>query len=256
MSSLEPLLRLWRALDDHLERVEPTPWGAVVTDARFPQIHDANYARVEPGHPGLTAAEVEVALRPALARVGRNQLHVVLFDPEVNTDMLAAWSAAGHRLSWDAAMVHRGPAPKDGGVEVEELADLEEAFWARARESLPFFGEGTPEELDAVARLEREVMTPNTGKRWFVVRDAERIVSMTSLTVLEGVGYLDHVATFPEARGRGYAGALVGRAIVESQAVAADDVWLLTEPDGPALPLYERLGFAEAGRIASFLGTF
>ena len=61
--------RLFAAVDARLERVAPQPWGAVVTDPRYPLIHDANYARVDDGA-GLTLDVVRRALEPALRRAG------------------------------------------------------------------------------------------------------------------------------------------------------------------------------------------
>jgi hypothetical protein len=49
------VVRFWRSLDLCFGRVEPTWWGAVVTDARFPAVWDVNYARVDvaAGDPSL-----------------------------------------------------------------------------------------------------------------------------------------------------------------------------------------------------------
>ena len=63
----EHVLRFWRSLDAMFGRVEPTRWGAVVTDRRYPAVWDANYARVDTDSAGLTLAEVEASLLPALS---------------------------------------------------------------------------------------------------------------------------------------------------------------------------------------------
>ena len=78
-------------------------------------------------------------------------------------------------------------------------------------------------------------------------------MAFASLHVLDGIGYLDHVVTFPEARGRGYASALVRRAAAEAGAAGAERLLLLAEPDGKALALYERLGFVTIGHLAGSL---
>src|SRR2546425_1106997 len=133
MSDLEPFIRFWRALDGAFERVEPTWWGAVVTDRRYPLIWDVNYARVESDDPALTLAEVE---------------RYVL---------------------------------------------------------LPF------------------------GKRWFGVREGDTLVALGSLISHDGVGYIDHVVTFPQARRRGYASAIVARIVREARGSGAQRVCLLAE---------------------------
>jgi ribosomal protein S18 acetylase RimI-like enzyme len=256
-------LPFWRALDELLERVEPTPWGAVVTDRRFPEIWDANYARVEAAEPP-TLAEIEAALRPALARAGARHLHVVLHRPDEQADLLAELSARGDRLSWDVVMEHRGApdgggrpgrgagggAPLDPGVRVVEV-EPDGAFWGTFRASLAAFGVTDPRALDQIVALERDVFAP--AKRWFAVRAGREVASLAALVVLAGAGYVDHVVTFPEHRRRGHAGALVARLVAEARAARCDPVFLLAEDGAPAVRLYERLGFRAVGRIGSTL---
>ncbi len=260
-------LPFWRALDERLERVEPTAWGAVVTDRRFPRVWDANYARVEtPDPPAL--AEVEAALRPALARAGARHLHVVLHRPDEQAPLLAALSARGDRLSWDVVMEHAGrsdgprgpaggpapggpgPAPLAPGAEVVEV-EPDRRFWGTFRASLAAFGVTDPAAIDQLVALEREVLGP--VKRWFAVRADGEIASLAALVVLAGAGYVDHVVTFPAHRRRGHAGALAARLVAEARAGGCDPVFLLAEDGAPAVRLYERLGFRAAGRIGSTL---
>lgn len=93
-------------------------------------------------------------------------------------------------------------------------------------------------------------------KRWLGVRDEEGvIVALASIVLLEGVGYLDNVATFPQARGRGLASSIVARAIDLAREAGADHVSLFADPDDVAVVrMYERLGFREVGRLASTRG--
>ena len=253
MDDLAPLLRFWRALDDLLERVEPTWWGAVVTDPRFPGIWDVNYARVETTDQDLTLAEVEAALRPALAKSRAGQVHLVLSYPEELTRLLSELGARGDRLSWDVAMLHRGdaPPPRDD-VPVEEVHEFDDNYWNRHRASLREFEVIDEAALDQLARIEQDVEIP-AGKRWFMVRGDDEIKALGSLMVLEGVAYVDHVVTFPEARGRGYASAIVSEIAAESSRAGAERIYLLAELESKAVALYERLGFERIGQLASSL---
>ncbi|MBI2238004.1 MAG: GNAT family N-acetyltransferase [Actinobacteria bacterium] len=253
LEPLEHLLRFWRALDDLFEAVEPAWWGAVVSDARFPSIWDVNYARVETGVPDLTLAEVEGTLRPALARTGARNVHLVLFHPGELTGLLSDAGMRGDRLTWDTVMEYRGNgSPPDGGVAVEEPLRFDTAFWARHRESLREFDIHDEATMDQLVTLEREVMIP-AGKRWFTVSEGREVVAYGSLLLLEGIGYVDHVVTFPAARRKGYASAVVSRIAAESAGAGAERLYLLAEPRGGATGLYERLGFAEVGKLASTL---
>lgn len=247
--------RFWRALDDRFGRVEPTWWGAVVTDGRYPAIWDANYARIDTTSDDLTAADVEHDLLPALAEAGTDVMHVVSFDPDSAGALLAELSTRGHRLTFDLVMDLQEPRElASPDVAVEELP-LDAALWDRVGASLGLFG---VEGVDAVRQLrdiERDVMAPS-GKRWFAVRgDDGTVVSLGALIVLEGVGYLDNIATFPEARGRGLASAIASRMAQEACAAGAAHVSLFADPDAPAVVrMYERLGFRGMGRLAATRG--
>ena len=92
------VLRFWRALDERFGSVEPVWWGAVVTDARFPMIWDANYARVDVAAPDLRLADIESHLLPALRDAGAPVMHVVTFHPEEATSLLSELSSRGDRL--------------------------------------------------------------------------------------------------------------------------------------------------------------
>jgi ribosomal protein S18 acetylase RimI-like enzyme len=246
--------RLWRALDDRMGDVQSTLWGAVVTAPTFPAVWDANYARIDAAAPDLRLRDVADALLPALSAVDTDVFHVVAFDPEGTTELLAELSTLGHTLTWDAVMdlvdepeIH----PDASGVEDMELgAEL----FDRVHASMQHFGID-PTIAGQMRKLE-EALSSAIGKRWFGVRNsAGTVVSLAALVVLEGVGYLDNVVTFPEARGQGYASAVTARAIAEARTSGAEHIWLLAEPaDAPVLRLYARLGFREVGKLAATRG--
>jgi ribosomal protein S18 acetylase RimI-like enzyme len=108
------------------------------------------------------------------------------------------------------------------------------------------------EVLDQLQAMEREVLVP-AGRRWFVGSKADGIDSLAALLVLEDVGYLDHVVTFPESRRRGLAGALACHAVAAARAAGAERTYLLADPDGAATRLYEGIGFFPVTQIASWL---
>ena len=253
----DDLIAFWTALDGHLERVEQVPWGAVVTDHRFPDVWDANYARVETENEDLTLAEVARSLDPALDAADAAAFHVVMFRPDVTTRLLAELSSRGDRLSWDVVMCRVGEPPEVPDLPgsprgVQELS-MDDELWGRVGGSMASFGVTEPEIVRQLLRLEREAMVPGSVKRWFGVRDDQgKVVTLAALVLLAGLAYVDHVVTFPEARGRGYARAAVTALVREARASGARRTFLLVDPDGP-LPLYERLGFREGTRIASTL---
>jgi GNAT superfamily N-acetyltransferase len=248
----DDLVRFWTALDSGLERVEPTWWGAVVTDRRFPDVWDVNYARVETADASVSLHDVDRPLAPALAAATAAAVHVVMFRPEATARLLSDLTGRGDRLSWDVVMMHEREPPPSGRDVAEELR-VDEDLWVRVAASLPSFGVTEPETIRQLLRMEREVLDPGATKRWFGVRDGGGdVVALGALVLLAGLGYVDHVITLPHARGRGHARAVVTRIVREARAAGVDRTFLLVDPEGP-VPLYEHLGFREATRIASTL---
>ncbi|MGZ8635875.1 MAG: GNAT family N-acetyltransferase [Actinomycetota bacterium] len=249
---LEPLLRFWRAQDDLFDRVEPAWWGAVVSDPRYPRIQEPNCARVETRQP-VELREVEDLLLPAMARSGSGRAHAVVFHAEDQTGLVVEASSRGERLVWDLVMANPG-ADGDGDEHVRELDGLDAGFWTAHRASLRWFDVVEDEVLDQLQAIERDVLVP-AGRRWFVADGPEGIGALAALLVLEGVGYVDHVVTFPPARRRGLATALTRRAVAEATAAGADRSYLLAEPGGPAASMYEAIGFEPVTQIVSWISN-
>jgi ribosomal protein S18 acetylase RimI-like enzyme len=252
------VLRFWRALDAMFGSVEPTSWGAIVTDRRYPAVWDANYARIDAGCDALTIDEVERWLLPALRSAGVTTEHLVSFRPERCAGVLHALRDRGHRLTWDLVMDledgHGAASTSDPPDDVEELADGPE-LWARVHDSLALFDAGAEETIGQLRAMEREVLRAG-GKRWFGVRDERgQIVSLGAILVLEGVGYVDNVATFPDMRGRGLASRVTAALVRAARADGAGSVCLFADPDAPwVVRMYERLGFRRAGMLAATRG--
>lgn len=234
--------------------MKPTWWGAVVTDGRFPAVWDANYARIDEPASDVSLDDVAAALVPVLDRSGTEVFHTVMFHPEETTGLLTELSTMGHTLSWDLIMEKTGsPSIAVDDAIVEELETGTE-LWDRVGASMQLFGI----EPDVALQLRsiEEVLPSAGGKRWFGIRDPEGVLTaLTALVALEGVGYLDNVASFPQDRGKGYASALTARVADEALTSGARHVCLLADPDDTAVVrMYERLGFREIGRLASTKG--
>ena len=251
MADLEPLLRFWRAHDDLFERTEARWWGAVVSDARFPAIQEPNYARVETLQL-VRLEEIEDALVPAMRASGSERSHVVIFHAEDQTELVTAASTRGDRIAWDLVMVAAGREVESSPGEVEEVSALDGAFWSVHRDSARLFDVTDDGTLDQLQAMERDVMVP-AGRRWFSVRDGGRSVALAALLVLERTGFIDHVVTFPDARRRGHAGALTRRLVSEAAAMGAERTYLLAEPEGDAVRVYDRIGFERVTYLASWL---
>jgi spore maturation protein CgeE len=64
---------------------------------------------------------------------------------------------------------------------------------------------------------------------------------------------IEDVATLDQHRGRGYASALVLRALDEARQSGCDLVFLVSDEDDWPKALYRRLGFDDLGRYVKFI---
>jgi hypothetical protein len=228
--------------------VRPTPWGAVVTDDRYPRIWDANYARVE--RPA-SLADVAAELTPALRRAGVGIFHVVLLDPETDPALLASLSTIGHRLAWDVVMdVASGSLPAPTG-EVVELADGP-ALWEAVTTSLELFGVTPGDEMVQLRRSRPTCSCPAASAG---TRSARRAGWCRSRRCTSSTAWVPRQRRHgPRGAGRGYASDLVLR-VVRDAAHSSDRTILLVDPgDASVVALHARLGFGEVTRFASTKG--
>ncbi len=253
MSVPEGFHRYWVSFDALAADVRLTPWGAVVTDPRSPDVWDVNYARVDRAG-SVSVDEVEGALLPALRSAGVIVEHVVSFRHEDHGDLLAALAGRGQNLGWDAVLAMVGEPPAEGGATVEELVARDERSTVIAAVLREGFGVQPDAAIEQLVRLDLDVLGP-AGKRWFGVREGGRVVSAGTMLAIGGAAYIDDVATLPGSRGRGYASAVVRTIVREARAADAREIYLLADPGATrVIAMYERLGFREVGRLASTRG--
>jgi GNAT superfamily N-acetyltransferase len=150
---------------------------------------------------------------------GSERCHVVVFHPEDQTDLIAAASTRGDRITWDLVMVMGRDLEPSGRV--EEVSAFDGPFWVAHRDSARLFDVTDEETLDQLQAMERDVLLP-AGRRWFAVVDDGQPVALGALLVLEATGFVDHVVTFPDARRRGHAEALTRRIVSEATAMGAN----------------------------------
>src|SRR5919204_4315737 len=103
MSDLDELLAYGRAAARLFRNGGETWWGGVVTDRRYPRIHEANYALVQTAEP-VHLDEIDGVLGPAARAAGASFDHVVVLAVEDQTELLAEASTRGERLSFDQVM--------------------------------------------------------------------------------------------------------------------------------------------------------
>jgi len=250
--------RYFAAENSLLRRVRPTWWGAVVTDERFPDIYDLNYARVDAALSDLALDDVLSDLIPAVVEAGSRHIQIGVLQPEGTARLLEEARRAGLRVSWDTVMELREPADGAPAIAGGSAEDVEEAdtrtaeFWGAHGRGLRAFEVTAPEVVEQLQRWAREILIP-AGRRYFAVRRDGEIAGHGALQVRAGIAYIDDVVTFHPHRRQGIASAVVRRMVREARRSGAEATFLLADQEDP-IRLYRSLGFSETGRVASALG--
>lgn len=163
---------------------------------------------------------------------------------------------AGSRLAgplreagWDVARIgvlaYSGEARAPAGIATEEV-DAQGVLGARSE-----FIRGEPfgRNPAVVAQILEATLPRRPGQvtvRFFAVREDGRIVSYCRLFSDGVVAQVEEVSTLPAYRGRGYAAAVVSRAVAEALP-RHELVFLLADADDWVMDWYERLGFGGLG---------
>jgi GNAT superfamily N-acetyltransferase len=253
MTLPEPVRSFWYAMCTLGQRSFRTPWGVVATDRRFPLVWEANLACVMEPSPDLTAEDIDSALHPALREAGAPYEHVEFWETSGLGPALEGAQRRAERRSPDVVMTFEGPAgdipPRPPDLDIEEVTAPDADFWPWLRGSLAEYGMTLSDQvLDQLVDRFRTVLVP-AGLRWFVAHLDGRRAGYAGLLSLSRVGYVEGVVTMPGFRGRGVASATVARAIRASTEAGDRALFLLTDPDGNARRLYERLGFRVAAAV-------
>jgi|GEM_PF-751771 GNAT superfamily N-acetyltransferase len=255
MALTAELRAFWETVNGMSLVVDPQPWGAVATDARFPLVWDANHASVFVA-PGPSLHDVRSALLPALRAAGAGYEHVECWDLPADDPLVAELRKDHGTEGADVVMVHEGdeartPMPPSE-AEVHEVDANDDEFWAwygGTRNS--FGGVMTGEVIAQLVRRDREVIATH-GARWFVGHLDGRRAGLTSLHHLAGVDYADNVVTLEPFRRRGVAAAMIDAATRASRESGTEVLHLLAEEGGAPSRMYERLGFRVHHRVVSF----
>lgn len=226
--------------------VGDVPGGVAVLDPDVPASRDNN--RLVLTSP-VDAATVVAAAEEVGGNAGWPHLAASLAWP--GADVVAAELA---RAGWDAeelVLMARSPAdaPPAATELVESVAQSEvHDLWERSwRRDLSETGARLDAAVDQLVRRERsnDLVVAVTD---LVVREADRVVAAAQLRIDGGTAALESVLTDPAARGRGYADALLGRALELAAAAGCDLVVLEAAADDWPRGWYARRGFAETGR--------
>jgi GNAT superfamily N-acetyltransferase/ketosteroid isomerase-like protein len=223
--------------------VEPWEHGTVIRATRYPTYFDLNLVRVE-DDAELTAGEVIRFADEALAGLPHRQVgfEVVEAGERVREGLEAA-GYQSQRLVW---MRHQGGEPVSHSVDVEEVPydDVHELRVRWHEEDFPTLD--TRDYFDHA----REIAM-RRDPRVFAVLEGGTPIAFAEVEHAGDAAEVASVYVHPDHRGAGLGTALTQAAI--DSARDARDLWIVTDDEGRARPIYERLGFRSAWKILSFL---
>jgi ribosomal protein S18 acetylase RimI-like enzyme len=232
-------------------RVEPFRFGTAVLTPELPLRHDSNYLLVETVPDGISAAELVAEAERVQGAAGLEHRLLFFRDAALGERFAPELVSLGWRCDCHVLMAQsRQPERTHDTRIVSEVAEtaLREARERQIR-SYPW---GTPEVarqlLDAKSRIPVEA-------RFFAVTANGSVASYGDLYIDGQVAQVEDVATLPEHRGRGYASAVVLRAVGEARAAGAKLVFLVADAEDWPKELYRRLGFDEIGANLKLLRT-
>lgn len=235
------------------ERIVTTRSGKAYFNDTFRRVWHLNYLRADRGRPvdpGELAAEAELLHTDA----GHAHRSIVIPDEAVGAQVEGFFRRLGWRVDRLVLMAYRGAGERTADtVSVEEvtresLVPLREEL-ARAQ---PW---ATDEEVVQEVVGAGAVLAAAGNTRFFALQADGRPVSTGQLHSDVRVAEVDDVATLEPYRGRGYASAVVLRAVEEALAAGNQLVFLVADDEDWPKQLYGRLGFEPIGCTWHLLRT-
>jgi ribosomal protein S18 acetylase RimI-like enzyme len=225
-----------------------SPLGVGVLTPELFLRHDSNYLFVE------RADDVQEAVDEAdriLGGAGHTHRMIVTFVEKVGARLRPQFQALGWQTQRHVFMVQRREPEK--GADLSVVTEVDESALRPGRAwMIATYPWGTEEVarqlLDAKILIARRADT-----RFFGVEADGEIVAWTDLYLADGVAQIEDVATLPGHRGKGYATAVVLRAVEAARRAGAELVFLVADDEDWPKTLYARLGFDPVGLSYKFI---
>jgi GNAT superfamily N-acetyltransferase len=245
--ALERALEFMRAvLVSAADEVRPIPGGLLVRTPSLPAVWSANQLRVTEklGFEELIGLVDEA---PTAVRY----VDIAVEDQDAGPALERAFRAAGWKVERDVVMSLSAAADRPGdtgtvaAVGEGELMELMDRWYAEDP------GPTEAERLELLEYNRREASIH--GDRLLGVRSSDgKLVAMSKLRSDGRTAQIEDVYTAPEARGRGYARAVVSRGIELARENGAELTFIVADDhDWPKL-LYGRIGFRPLGHVWHF----
>lgn len=228
-------------------RTAASTFGVAVYDEQLPLRYDSNYLLVDALPESVTADDVATEAKS----LGRPA--IMVRDQRTGRRLLPRFEQLGWRVHRGLVMAHRRAAERAApSVSVDEVDDA--ALRVARRERLSGEPWATPDVIEQLLEAKKTVAGA-VRARFFAVRVGNVVVSYGDLYLGEGVAQIEDVATLDGYRRRGYATAVVLRALEEAAATRCDLTFLVTDEDDWPKEWYGRLGFETLGKYVKFVDT-
>jgi GNAT superfamily N-acetyltransferase len=241
---MEQVRRCLSLVADEMEPIGP---GWVVRTRSLPWVWSVNQLRItEP----ISFREV-VALADE-HRAGLPHRHV-LVEHEATADRLEdPFVSAGWSVERDLLMVLAGPP--DRVADTSAITELTED------QMLNLMGRWITEERPAISAVALDQVRERNRREGNALGElhlgmagpADAPLAVTKLRVDGTTAWVEDVYTAPEARGRGYARALVTHAVALAASGGSELTFIIADDDDWPKSLYLRIGFSPVGRNRAF----
>jgi ribosomal protein S18 acetylase RimI-like enzyme len=235
-----------RSIDERASmRVEPFRFGTAYFHDRLPRKWSFNFLRVEAGAAELSGEGLLAEADRVQGGAGLDHRMLVFFDGSAGPE-LAPWLArAGWRVQPEVVMAFQGDANTVAGG--SEAREVDASVVSPAREQT-IRGYSDIRDEESVRQLldAEEVIASVIQRRCFAFVVDGSAVSYCDVYSDGETAQIENVNTLPEFRGRGYAQAVLSKALSAVERSHELTFLLAHDDDWPKL-LYERIGFRAIG---------
>lgn len=232
-------------------RVEPFRFGRAVFTPELPLRHDSNYLLVETLPDGISTAELVAEAERVQGAAGLEHRLLLFRDAALGERVASELVSLGWRCDRHVLMAQSRRPERAHDTRI--VSEVTETALREARErQIRSYPWGTPEVAGQLLEAKRRIPVE---ARFFAVTANGSVASYGDLYIDGDIAQVEDVATVAEHRGRGYASAVVLRAVEEARAAGARLVFLVADAEDWPKELYRRLGFDEIGANLKLLQT-
>jgi ribosomal protein S18 acetylase RimI-like enzyme len=254
MADLERALAFLSLADKGGTRRERFAYGTARFDDRVPLRWDSNFLLVEDAPEHVGAEELAAEADRVQGAAGLRHRKLELRDERLGDRLTPDFKRLGWTVHRTVLMAQQREPDRRPDLSFVQEVDAEALREPRAEQQRTYEWGADPEVAEQLYRAKLLAAEQVTIRFFAVVADG-RPVSWTDLYLDGTTAQIEDVATLEPYRGRGYASAVVLRAVDEARRAGTDLIFLLADDEDWPKELYRKLGFDELGRTFEFIKT-